>query len=384
MGGAGAQDGAADGEALAQHLAERDLCAGARQQADEHDAGAWGGDPRVEGDVVAADEVEHDVRCAHRRDRVDDVAVGRVRHDDAVGEPERRRRGDLLGRAGRPDRTGAEGTAQLHRGGADARPDGVDEHGVARPQAGLSDERVVGRGEHLDAGAGGDVVELVGHGHELVVLDHQLLGVPAAAHEAHDAVARRPPPGVRSERRDPARELEAGHVVGGARGCRVVARHLEEVGAVHPGRGDVDEHLAAAGGGGRSLRDRQPALLDRRCAHGVLPSSWSWPVRGQHGAAPPVASHARRSGPTAGTAARQWADASNTSEAASMPEGTVRWFSNEKGFGFIAPDEGGDDLFVHYSAITGSGYKSLEENQRVSFVVTEGRKGPQADQVTAL
>ena len=67
-----------------------------------------------------------------------------------------------------------------------------------------------------------------------------------------------------------------------------------------------------------------------------------------------------------------------------MPEGVVRWFSNEKGFGFIAPDEGGDDLFVHYSAIQGNGYKSLEENQRVSFIVTEGRKGPQADQVTGL
>ena len=67
-----------------------------------------------------------------------------------------------------------------------------------------------------------------------------------------------------------------------------------------------------------------------------------------------------------------------------MPEGTVRWFSNEKGFGFIAPDEGGDDLFVHYSAITGQGYKSLEENQRVSFVVSEGRKGPQADQVSVV
>lgn len=67
-----------------------------------------------------------------------------------------------------------------------------------------------------------------------------------------------------------------------------------------------------------------------------------------------------------------------------MAEGAVRWFSNEKGFGFIAPDEGGDDLFVHYSAIQGNGYKSLEENQRVSFVVTEGRKGPQADQVSPL
>lgn len=67
-----------------------------------------------------------------------------------------------------------------------------------------------------------------------------------------------------------------------------------------------------------------------------------------------------------------------------MAEGVVRWFSNEKGFGFIAPDEGGDDLFVHFSAIEGTGYRSLEENQRVSFTVTEGRKGPQADQVTGL
>jgi len=49
-----------------------------------------------------------------------------------------------------------------------------------------------------------------------------------------------------------------------------------------------------------------------------------------------------------------------------MPEGTVKWFNADKGFGFIAPDEGGDDLFVHFSEIQGSGYKSLDENQKVN------------------
>ncbi len=65
-----------------------------------------------------------------------------------------------------------------------------------------------------------------------------------------------------------------------------------------------------------------------------------------------------------------------------MATGTVKWFNAEKGFGFIATDEGGPDVFVHYSAITSSGYRSLEENQRVNFDVTQGPKGPQAANVT--
>jgi len=61
--------------------------------------------------------------------------------------------------------------------------------------------------------------------------------------------------------------------------------------------------------------------------------------------------------------------------------GTVKWFSNEKGYGFITPDEAGEDLFVHFSAIAGSGFKSLDEGAKVSFEVTQGQKGPQATDV---
>jgi cold shock protein len=63
-----------------------------------------------------------------------------------------------------------------------------------------------------------------------------------------------------------------------------------------------------------------------------------------------------------------------------MPQGTVKWFNAEKGYGFIAVD-GGADVFVHYSAIQKDGYRSLEEGERVEFEVTQGQKGPQADQV---
>ena len=66
-----------------------------------------------------------------------------------------------------------------------------------------------------------------------------------------------------------------------------------------------------------------------------------------------------------------------------VAQGTVKWFNSEKGYGFIAVD-GGSDVFVHYSAIMMDGYKSLEEGQRVEFEVTQGQKGPQADQVRAV
>ena len=63
-----------------------------------------------------------------------------------------------------------------------------------------------------------------------------------------------------------------------------------------------------------------------------------------------------------------------------MTQGTVKWFNAEKGYGFISR-EGGDDVFVHFSAIQGSGYKSLDEGQSVTFDVTQGQKGPQAENV---
>ena len=66
-----------------------------------------------------------------------------------------------------------------------------------------------------------------------------------------------------------------------------------------------------------------------------------------------------------------------------MKIGTVKWFNNEKGFGFISV-EGENDMFVHFSAIQGDGYKSLEEGQKVEFEVVDGEKGPQAENVTRI
>ncbi|MFT8636677.1 MAG: cold-shock protein [Pseudoclavibacter sp.] len=67
-----------------------------------------------------------------------------------------------------------------------------------------------------------------------------------------------------------------------------------------------------------------------------------------------------------------------------MATGTVKWFNAEKGYGFIAPDDGGDDVFAHYSAIATEGFRTLEENQKVSFEVKQGPKGLQAEEIHPL
>jgi CspA family cold shock protein len=73
-----------------------------------------------------------------------------------------------------------------------------------------------------------------------------------------------------------------------------------------------------------------------------------------------------------------------TKKGSSMATGTVKWFNATKGFGFITPDDGGKDLFAHHSSIQMSGYKSLQDGQKVSFDVTQGQKGPAAANIKPL
>ncbi len=67
-----------------------------------------------------------------------------------------------------------------------------------------------------------------------------------------------------------------------------------------------------------------------------------------------------------------------------MATGTVKWFNDQKGFGFISPDEGGDDLFIHHSNIDAEGFRSLQEGQKVEYVAGQGRKGPEATNVRPM
>ena len=79
-----------------------------------------------------------------------------------------------------------------------------------------------------------------------------------------------------------------------------------------------------------------------------------------------------------------WVPGSRWGWSSDMAQGSVKPFNGEKGFGYIAPDDGTPDLFVHYSEITGSGYKSLDENKRVEFEIGQGQKCPHATNVQAI
>jgi CspA family cold shock protein len=80
----------------------------------------------------------------------------------------------------------------------------------------------------------------------------------------------------------------------------------------------------------------------------------------------------------------RWSPQGRKAGSRDMAQGTVKWFSDDKGYGFITPEEGGEDLFVHHTGITGNGFKSLEEGSKVSYEATQGRKGMQADNVSRV
>jgi hypothetical protein len=144
----------------------------------------------------------------------------------------------------------------------------VDEQALARPQPGLGEERVVGRREDLGHAPGLLPVEAAGHRHELALVDGGQLGLPAAPHDRHHAIALGEALGSRAAAHHLARQLEPGDVGRRARRRRVVAGALVDVGAVEPGPPHADEDLAGPGLGVGVLVDDDLSVADRGGAHG--------------------------------------------------------------------------------------------------------------------
>ena len=137
-------------------------------------------------------------------------------------------------------------------------------------------------------------------------------------------------------------------------------------GVAYPG-GSVDARASSSAQPGRAMVGTRVNPLSRGSATFVSPSV---------GAHLRVAPLRYRGGDTGAQGA------GTTEERQFMStQGTVKWFNSEKGFGFIAPDEGGADVFAHYTAIEAGGYRSLEENQRVEFEIAQGPKGLQAENI---
>src|SRR6516164_7841966 len=115
---------------------------------------------------------------------------------------------------------------------------------------------------------------------------------------------------------------------------------------------------------------------DRRCGRGSCEDGESDEIRRNH--------EGLRSEQARCTERRCTAPCNREGSKREMPQGTVKWFNAEKGFGFIAPEDGSADVFVHYTEIQGSGFRTLEENQKVEFEIGHSPKGPQATGVRSV
>ena len=161
----------------------------------------------------------------------------------------------------------AERVGELDRGGPDPAGGAVDEQPLAGPQLTLREERVVGGREDLRQPAGVRKGDRIGHGHELALVDGRELGLPAAADDAHHAIAFGEAPRARPERLDRTRKLQARNVLRASCWSRVAPAQLHHVGAVQAGSRDSHEHLAGARLGVGMLLDEDLAVPDRGGTH---------------------------------------------------------------------------------------------------------------------